>query len=68
MFFSGRKERFSIEKEIFPQLAEGGDLAYYIHKGFWTDAGTEERLKEVRDFLTNKQQTNDSSWREKKKK
>ena len=49
--FEGIKEKkFSIEKDIFPTLAKEGGLAHYIHKGFWTDAGTEERLEEARIF------------------
>ena len=54
IFKNIREKKFSIEKNIFPQLAAQGKLGYYIHKGFWTDAGTEERLKEARlRFTTN---------------
>lgn len=48
IFKDTQEKKFSIEKGIFPQLASNGQLGYYIHRGFWTDAGTEERLKEVR--------------------
>ena len=54
IFKNIKEERFSIEKNIFPQLATQKKLGYYIHKGFWTDAGTEERLAEARRrFSTN---------------
>jgi len=54
IFKNIKGKRFSIERDIFPHLASSGKLGYYIHKGFWTDAGTEERLKEARTyFLTN---------------
>lgn len=51
VFQKVRAKKFSIEKDIFPQLASRGKLGYYIHKGFWTDAGTEERLADVRKLL-----------------
>lgn len=51
IFESAKEKKFSIEKDIFPQLASQGKLRYYIHRGFWTDAGTEERLREVRRIL-----------------
>ena len=53
IFKNTKKISFSIEKDIFPKLAENGQLAAYIHKGFWTDVGTEKRLKEVRDKFKN---------------
>ncbi len=46
-----KEKRFSIEKDVFPKIAAQGKLGYYIHKGFWTDAGTEERLKEAKARL-----------------
>jgi len=49
IFKNVSRETFSIEKDIFPKLAKRGDLATYIYKGYWTDAGTEERLKEARE-------------------
>ena len=36
---------FSLELDIFPKLAKEKMLKAYIHRGFWTDMGTEERLK-----------------------
>lgn len=42
------KKNFSIERDIFPKLARSGKLGFYAHRGFWTDAGTEERLSEAR--------------------
>ena len=47
--FEGIKEKaFMLEKEIFPRLAEGGELRTHVHLGFWQDVGTETRLSEVR--------------------
>lgn len=37
-------EAFSIEKEIFPKLAEDDQLLAYVHRGLWTDIGTEDGL------------------------
>ncbi len=48
IFKNFNKKSFSIEKDIFPKLAEKGDLAAFIYKGYWTDAGTEERLEEAK--------------------
>jgi len=53
IFKNIREKKFSVEKNIFPQLAAQGKLGYYIHKGFWTDAGTEERLSEARAYYKN---------------
>lgn len=36
---------FSIEYDIFPQLALQNQLMSFEHKGFWIDVGTEERLQ-----------------------
>lgn len=54
IFKNIKEERFSIERDIFPNLAKEGGLAYYTHKGFWTDAGTEERLKDARKFYSSR--------------
>lgn len=51
VFDGVKKKRFSIEKDVFPSLAASGNLSCYTHRGFWTDAGTEERLEEVREYL-----------------
>jgi len=48
IFKNIRKISFSVEKDIFPKLARSGKLGFYAHRGFWTDAGTEERLIEAR--------------------
>lgn len=42
---------FSIEKDVFPRLAQNKTLMAFIHQGWWTDIGTEERLKEIREKL-----------------
>lgn len=39
------EKAFSIERDVFPKLAESGKLGYFIHNGKWTDVGTEERLR-----------------------
>ena len=49
IFKNIKKVSFSIERDIFPKLAKKGQLAAYIHKGYWTDLGTEKRLKEARN-------------------
>ena len=43
-----KEKAFMLEKDVFPRLAGGGELRTYVHLGFWQDAGTEERLSEVR--------------------
>lgn len=52
IFKNIEEKKFSIEKTIFPILAAQGNLGYYIHRGFWTDAGTEERLRAVKKLFT----------------
>ena len=37
-------DAFMMEKDIFPQLASEGKLNVFMHKGYWIDCGTEERL------------------------
>jgi len=44
-------DKFSIEENIFPSLAERGQLASFVHQGFWMDAGTEERLQKAREVF-----------------
>lgn len=39
------RETFSIEHDVFPYLAKQGLLGVYLAEGYWTDLGTEERLK-----------------------
>ena len=39
---------FMLEQDVFPELAAGGRLRTFIHRGFWEDLGTEERLARVR--------------------
>lgn len=42
---------FMIEQKVFPRLAAAGELRVFLHKGFCRDAGTEDRLAEVRETL-----------------
>ncbi len=52
IFKNIKKTSFSIENDVFPNLAKNNELAAYIHKGYWTDIGTEERLEEARRKFT----------------
>ena len=47
------QKSFLVEKEIFPQLASSNKLGVFTYKGFWTDVGVEERLKEAREIYKN---------------
>lgn len=46
------QENFSIERDIFPQLAKGGKLQHFIHRGFWIDVGTFDRLNLAHKIFT----------------
>lgn len=46
-----KKTSFSIEKDVFPNLAKKRKLSAFIHVGFWSDLGTEERLKQAQKWL-----------------
>ena len=41
---------FSVESEIFPNLARQGKLYGFIHNGKWLDVGTEQRLKQAQKY------------------
>lgn len=43
---------FMLEEAVFPKLASAGRLKTHIHRGFWDDAGTEERLERIRNSLS----------------
>ena len=47
IFKNIKKTSFSIEKDVFAKLAKNGRLAAFIYEGYWTDLGTEERLREA---------------------
>ncbi len=52
--FSGiASEKFMMEFDIFPKLAETGKLNVFLHHGYWTDCGTEERLLEANTYYGN---------------
>lgn len=36
---------FMLERNVFPRLAEAGELKAHIHRDWWIDAGTKERLE-----------------------
>jgi NDP-sugar pyrophosphorylase family protein len=40
-------EKFMVEKEVFPALARKGLLNAFIHRGYWLDVGTAERLRQA---------------------
>jgi mannose-1-phosphate guanylyltransferase len=45
----------SLEKEIFPVLAEKGELYAYKHKGYWADIGVPRDYERVcKDFFEGK--------------
>lgn len=44
-------ETFSIERDVFSKLAVKNRLLCFIHRGFWTDVGTEKRLKEAKTLM-----------------
>lgn len=48
IFKSIKKTSFSIENDVFPELAKNHQLSAYIYKGYWTDLGTEKRLEEAK--------------------
>lgn len=43
------KKSFSIEKDVFPELVRTGFFHAFIHRGFWIDMGTEERLRALQN-------------------
>lgn len=45
-------ENFSIERDVFPLLAKRGKLQHFIHRGFWIDVGTFERLNLAHKIFT----------------
>ena len=44
---------FSIEKIVFPELAKNSQLLGYVHRGLWTDIGSEEGLKIAESIVDN---------------
>jgi NDP-sugar pyrophosphorylase family protein len=51
IFKNIKKTSFSIEKDVFSKLAKNGQLAAFIYEGYWTDAGTEKRLKQAKNKM-----------------
>ncbi|MDP3963597.1 MAG: sugar phosphate nucleotidyltransferase [bacterium] len=49
--FEGFDDKFSIERDCFPRLAQRGKLRAYIHRGKWLDVGTPERFERRHDAL-----------------
>ena len=46
-------EGFPIETNIFPELAKNSQLLVYVHRGLWTDIGSEEGLEKA-NFIADK--------------
>lgn len=46
-----KEEKVSIEREVFPKLAEEGKLYGYVFDGLWRDIGTMEGYLEVNKIL-----------------
>ncbi|HUT96359.1 MAG TPA: NDP-sugar synthase [Candidatus Paceibacterota bacterium] len=46
-----KDEAFAIEECIFPLLAEKKQLLAFIHRGLWTDIGSEEGLAKVENIV-----------------
>lgn len=42
---------FPIEKIVFPELAKNSQLLGYVHRGLWTDIGSEEGLKKAENIV-----------------
>ena len=51
------KDSFMMETDVFPHLAKNNDLHAFIHQGYWTDVGTQERLEEARRVHANNNET-----------
>ncbi len=50
--FTGMPDVFSIEKDLFPKLAEKGELVLMKHTGnYWFGCGTPETLKRTREYF-----------------
>ncbi len=47
------ERRFSIEREVFPNLINRQNLAVFVHDGWWEEMGTEERLLEIQKNFAN---------------
>jgi mannose-1-phosphate guanylyltransferase len=45
------KKTFSIEYDVFPKLADDNKLHSFEHTGFWSDLGTEKRIKLIKKSL-----------------
>lgn len=50
-YIPGGGRMVSLEREIFPKLAEKGELYGYVFSGFWSDVGEPEDYMEVNKFL-----------------
>jgi NDP-sugar pyrophosphorylase family protein len=46
-----KNQTFSIEKIVFPELAKKSQLLAYIHRGLWTDIGSEDGLKAAESII-----------------
>jgi len=44
-------EAFPIEKVVFPGLAKNNQLLVYVHRGLWTDIGSQEGLEKAENIV-----------------
>jgi NDP-sugar pyrophosphorylase family protein len=46
-----KTEAFNIEDDVFPELAKNNQLLAYVHRGLWSDIGTEEGLEKAETIV-----------------
>lgn len=46
-----RGTAFPVEKIVFPELAKNSQLLGYVHRGLWTDIGSEEGMKIAQNIV-----------------
>jgi mannose-1-phosphate guanylyltransferase / phosphomannomutase len=44
-------EKFAIEDDIFPELAKNSQLLGYVHRGLWSDIGSEKGLEKANNIV-----------------
>ena len=44
-------DSFAVEEIVFPELAKESQLLGYVHRGLWTDIGSEEGLKRAEERI-----------------
>ncbi|MBU2564117.1 nucleotidyltransferase family protein [Patescibacteria group bacterium] len=51
-------EEFAIEQDIFPELAKNSQLLSFVHRGLWTDVGSEQGLKKAENIVSRLKEEN----------